>query len=147
RNATAVMKENGVLMRLDKQDFYLLLKSPPVHSCTLAEVDRALMAGAQLVDVRTQAEYERAHAPRSLNMPLSILKLKSRLLQPDLRYIVYCNSGRRSSAAAALLSKEGFDVTVLRNGVDNLPMPQRLRFLAEGDVAWLDREQTLARDV
>lgn len=143
RNATVVMSENGVLMRLDKQDFYLLLKSPPATSVTLPELEREVAAGATLVDVRTQEEFECAHASQALNMPLNILKLKSRLLQRDRRYIVYCNSGRRSSAAAHLLAADGYNVVALRNGTDTLPLVQRLRFLSDGDVDYRSRQQAL----
>ena len=148
RNATVVMRDNGVLTKLDKQDFFLLLKSPPVRSLTLAEVDRELMSGAELLDVRTEAEYEQAHATsglkaEALNMPLTILKLKSRLLDRDKRYVTYCNSGRRSSAAAYLLAEDGYNVTALRNGFDSLPLPQRMRFLNTGDAAYLQRTRAL----
>ncbi|MDB6063095.1 MAG: protein kinase [Verrucomicrobiaceae bacterium] len=146
RNATVMMRENGVLMKLDKQDFYLLLKSPPVRGLSLTEVDRDLIAGAQLIDVRTEGEFELAHAPHALNMPLTILKLKSRLLDRDTHYITYCNSGRRSSAAAFLLVEEGYNVTVLRNGFDSLSLAQRLRFIGEGNDDYLTRERQLATD-
>ncbi|HSB98234.1 MAG TPA: cyclic nucleotide-binding domain-containing protein, partial [Spongiibacteraceae bacterium] len=76
RNATVMMRENGVLMRLDKQDFYLLLKSPPVRSLSFSELEQELSAGAVPIDVRSGEEYERAHAAAALNMPLTILKLK-----------------------------------------------------------------------
>ncbi|MDX9874724.1 MAG: cyclic nucleotide-binding domain-containing protein, partial [Spongiibacteraceae bacterium] len=88
RNATVVMAENGVLMRLEKQDFYLLLKSPPARTLSLVEADRELRAGAGLIDVRTELEFEQAHAAGALNMPLNILKLKSRLLDRDRTYII-----------------------------------------------------------
>ncbi len=145
RNASVVMRNNGVLMRLEKQDFFLLLKSPIVKTLGLGEIDRELVGGAVLLDVRSQEEFERVHAEGALNMPLNILKLKSRLLDPQTRYIAYCNSGRRSSAAAYLLGEEGFEVTVLRGGYETLPLPQRLRFLSAGDVAYLAREQTLTK--
>jgi len=144
RNATLVMRENGVLMKLEKQDFYLLLKPPQVRSLSLAETEHELAAGATLIDVRSQDEFERAHANEALNMPLTILKLKSRLLDRNLHYITYCNSGRRSSAAAYLLAEDGYRVTVLRNGFEALPMAQRLRFLGAGDSAFLAKEQQLA---
>ncbi len=137
RNATVVMRDNGVLMRLDKQDFYLLLKSPAVRSLTLAEVERELATGAELLDVRTQSEYELARAEPALNMPLNILKLKSRLLDREKRYVTYCNSGRRSSAAAYLLAEDGYQVTVLRNGFEALSLAQRARLLDAGDSAYL----------
>lgn len=144
RNATVAMRENGVLMKLEKQDFYLLLKSPPIRSLALSDVDRELMAGAQLIDVRSEAEYERSSAASALNMPLTILKLKSRLLDRETHYITYCNSGRRSSAAAYLLAEDGYKVTVLRGGFEALSLPQRLRFLSTGDEAHLARERQLA---
>ena len=144
RNATLVMRENGVLMKLEKQDFYVLLKPPQVQGLGLAETERELQNGATLIDVRSQEEFERSHAPDALNMPLTILKLKSRLLDRNLHYITYCNSGRRSSAAAYLLAEDGYRVTVLRNGFEALPMAQRLRFLGAGDVAYLERERRLA---
>jgi rhodanese-related sulfurtransferase len=117
-----------------------------VRSLALGEVDRELIAGAQLLDVRTESEFELAHAPRALNMPLTILKLKSRLLDRNTHYITYCNSGRRSSAAAHLLAEDGYNVTVLRNGFDLLSLPQRLRFLSDGNEDYLARERQLAAD-
>ncbi|HSB95799.1 MAG TPA: rhodanese-like domain-containing protein, partial [Spongiibacteraceae bacterium] len=69
---------------------------------------------------------------------------KSRLLDRNTRYIAYCNSGRRSSAAAFLLAEEGYNVTVLRNGFEALTPAQRLRFLDAGEAAHLQREQQLA---
>lgn len=144
RNATLVMRENGVLMKLEKQDFYVLLKPPQVQGLSLGETERELQNGATLIDVRSQEEFERSHAPEALNMPLTILKLKSRLLDRSLHYITYCNSGRRSSAAAYLLAEDGYRVTVLRNGFEALPMTQRLRFLGAGDAAYLERERRLA---
>lgn len=145
RNASVVMRNNGVLMRLEKQDFFLLLKPPIVKTLGLGDIDRELAGGAVLLDVRSQEEFERVHANSALNMPLNILKLKSRLLDPQTRYIAYCNSGRRSSAAAYLLGEEGFEVTVLRGGYEALPLPQRLRFLSAGDAAYLAREETLTK--
>lgn len=145
RNASVVMRDNGVLMRLEKQDFFLLLKPPTLNTQSLSEVERELMSGAVLLDVRSQDEFERAHTEHALNMPLNILKLKSRLLEPGTRYVTYCNSGRRSSAAAYLLGEEGFDVSVLRGGFEALPLPQRQRFLNAGDADHLAHEQELIR--
>jgi rhodanese-related sulfurtransferase len=144
RNATVAMRENGVLMKLEKQDFYVLLKSPPVHGRTLADVERELNAGAQLLDVRTEEEYDLAHVQDALNMPLNILKLKSRLLDRETHYIAYCNSGRRSTAAAYLLSEDGYRVTVLRGGFEKLSLSQRAHFLNVGDTAYLAQQRQLA---
>src|SRR5690606_26514787 len=126
--------------------FFLLVRPAALKAQSLAEVERELAGGAVLLDVRSQEEFERAHAEGALNMPLNILKLKSRLLDPRTRYVAYCNSGRRSGAAAHLLGEEGFDVTVLRGGYEALALPQRLRLLTAGDPVYLAREQLLIRD-
>lgn len=144
RNATVLMRENGVLMRLDKQDFYLLLKTPPVRGLGFAELEREVAAGAVLVDVRGSDEFERAHAPHALNMPLNILQLKARQLDRGTRYIACCNTGRRSSAAAFLLTEDGYDVTVLRGGIEALTPAQQLHLMCAGDSAYLARERQLA---
>jgi rhodanese-related sulfurtransferase len=38
-------------------------------------------------------------------------------LDPTLRYVVVCDNGRRSSAAAYVLTERGFDAQVLRGGI------------------------------
>ena len=138
RNATITMRSNGVLMRLDKQDFFLLLKQPPVQQVGYGQLQRCLAGGAQLLDVRTLEEYEQARAAAALHMPLSIIKLKSRLLDPERFYITYCNSGRRSSAAAHFLSEDGYQVATLRGGLADLPAKERLRLLDGGCAAYRD---------
>lgn len=118
RNATITMHSNGVLMRLDKQDFFLLLKPPLIESVNLAQAKQLVSEGAGWVDVRTQDEYDNGHCVGAVNMSLDLLKLKSRMLK-DKPYIVYCNSGRRSEAAACLLAQEGFKVSALVGGIDS----------------------------
>lgn len=115
RNATITMHTNGVLMRLDKQDFFLLLRSPGADGVNLGQAKSKVGSGAGWIDVRTQDEYDRGHCEGAVNMPLDLLKLKSRLLQ-DKEYVLYCNSGRRSEAAAYLLSQDGFKVSMLVGG-------------------------------
>lgn len=116
RNATITMLSNGVLMRLDKRDFFLLLKSPPTSSVNLAQARQLVSEGNDWIDVRTQDEYDNGHCAGAVNMPLDLLKLKSRMLG-DKPYIVYCNSGRRSEAAAYLLAQDGFNVSALVGGI------------------------------
>ncbi|MEH6557118.1 MAG: cyclic nucleotide-binding domain-containing protein [Oceanicoccus sp.] len=116
RNATITMSSNGVLMRLNKRDFFLLLKSPPIDSVNLAQARQLVSEGAGWIDVRTQDEYDDGHCDGAINMPLDLLKLKSRMLG-DIPYVVYCNSGRRSEAAASLLAQDGFKVSALVGGI------------------------------
>jgi rhodanese-related sulfurtransferase len=124
------MTVDGVLMRLDKKDFYKLLSHQPTIQIGFTEASNNIASGSIWLDVRTQQEYEQGHCYRSINMPLNILQLKSQLLQPAKNYIVYCNSGRRSTAAAQLLARSGIAVKVLRNGIDDLAANQQLLFQA-----------------
>jgi phage shock protein E len=63
--------------------------------------------GAQLIDVRSQAEFMSAHAPGSINIPLP--ELGSRLTEIDKTkpVVLCCASGTRSGMAAMLLKKNG----------------------------------------
>lgn len=114
RNATIVMETNGVLMRLDKKDFHLLLKMPPVDR--LAFTQAKALNEAVWLDVRTEDEYDAGHVEGALHTPLAFLQLKARLLPIDKPYIVYCNSGRRSDVAAYFLAEMGFSVYSLQGG-------------------------------
>ena len=44
-----------------------------------------------------------------INVPLYFVRLKIKTLDPALHYVVVCDNGRRSSAAAYILSERGFD--------------------------------------
>ncbi len=139
RNATVTMLEDGVVLRLDRQDFFALLKAPVVNEVSLGEATRLLAQGAQWLDVRLQMEYERAHAPQSLHMPLQLLRLKARLLDPQRSYLCYCDSGKRSASAVFLLSQLGFRAYALRDGLDSLPAIQRDALLCETGTGYLAR--------
>lgn len=128
RNATIEVHANAVLMKLDKNDFFLLLKQPQVMTCSLAQAQQQESDGDQWLDVRTQDEFEKGHYSGAKNMPLDLLKLKSRLLDKHRHYIIYCNSGRRSEAAAHFLGEEGFKVTALVGGINNCSVEQQTLF-------------------
>lgn len=115
RNATVMMRTDGVLMRLEKQDFYRLLKEPSVATLSLADLTQELAKGLVAVDVRSEEEYSEAHLPQAVNIPLNILSIKSRLLSKDKLYVFYCDTGRRSRAAAHLLTQHGYRALALDN--------------------------------
>lgn len=139
RNATVTLIEEGVVLRLDRQDFFALLKAPVVDEVSFGEAARLLSNGAQWLDVRLQSEYEQAHAQQALNMPLHLLRLKTRLLDPARTYLCYCDSGKRSASAVFLLSQLGFSAYALRDGLDALPAVQRGALLSESGPGYLAR--------
>jgi rhodanese-related sulfurtransferase len=42
------------------------------------------------------------------------------VLQPDTRYVVYCDTGLRSAAAAFILAERGIEACVLRDGLSSI---------------------------
>lgn len=131
RNATVSMATDGVLMKLEKADFIELLKEPVVSALPLAACLEIAGAGGQWLDVRTADEFEAEHFKGAQNMPLNVLRLKSRLLDPKKHYLVYCDTGRRSSAAVFLLKNAGFTVDVLDGGLGSMSDAERRQQLVD----------------
>ena len=65
-----------------------------------------------LFDVRRESEYATAHVPGARNLPLADLQTRIAEIPRDKKIAVICTSGYRSSAAASLLAREGFDNVV-----------------------------------
>lgn len=120
RNATVTMKTDGELLRLDGADFVKLLRAPLLQSIDAAEAQRRIAAGAQWIDVRFPAEYRHDGLPEAVNIPLNELRDALPSLQKEREYIVYCQTGRRSSAATFLLSQRGLHASLLRGGVKSM---------------------------
>lgn len=120
RNATVVMVTDGVLMRLGREDFNILLREPLVKWMALDEAIAKARAGAGLLDVRGEDEYASGSLHGSENVPLYRLRAKFAELERGREYVAFCQSGSRSCAAAFLLTQQGFDVSVLRGGLDGL---------------------------
>ena len=120
RNATVIMKTEGVLMRLAKKDFDELLKAPVVKWVSYPGAKAMVQGDAGLIDVRLEDEHRAGALKGSQNIPLYLLRLKAASLDPKRRYIVYCQTGSRSCVAAFLLTQRGFDVYVLQGGLDTI---------------------------
>lgn len=117
RNATVTMVTDGVLMRLAKDEFNTLLKEPMLIWVSYAEAVQKIQQGALWLDVRLESEHKQDGIEGSVNLPLFMLRLKVETLDPTKRYVVYCDTGRRSSAAAFLLRGRGFEAYVLQGGL------------------------------
>ena len=122
RNATVKMVTDGELARLTKADFVELIKTPVMRTCTLDEARGLVAEGATWLDVRFQEEHKANGLDESLNIPLSNLRGSHGDLDRAHPYIVYCDTGGRSSAAAFLLTQEGYDVAYVEGGaIDEVP--------------------------
>ncbi|NIB41135.1 cyclic nucleotide-binding domain-containing protein [Pseudomaricurvus alkylphenolicus] len=117
RNATVTMLTDGVLQVLQKHDFLRLLQQPKVPELPFTAFSKRLLDDLTIIDVRTEGEYASGHFDRAVNIPLNLLRLKSRLLPKGKPCLVFCSTGRRSRAATFLLGQLGIDAESLRDGV------------------------------
>ncbi len=121
RNASITMMTDGVLMKLSKQDFDHLLKEPMLNRVSPEEAKLRALKGDIWLDVRHASEYHHSRLPKANNIPLHEIRMRMEELDKDRQYICYCNTGRRSSAAAFILAQAGFHVSVLNGGVRVMP--------------------------
>ena len=117
RNASVTMRTDGVLLRLAKPDFVALLQAPLLHTVDRGAAEARVANGALWLDVRYPAEFAEDGLPGAINLPLSEMRNAFDLLDKAREYIVYCQSGRRSSAAAFLLAQHGFKAFWLQDGL------------------------------
>lgn len=118
RNATITMQTDGILMRLGKEDFQALLSEPMLEWLDHDEADKVVADGGQWLDVRLPSEFEVFHKDGAVNVPLYFLHMKLNKLDPGTQYVVCCNTGRRSSAAAFILNQKDFQAVVLKGGLN-----------------------------
>lgn len=119
RNATVSMETDGSLMRLGKDDFHKLLNEPMLDWVDNDQAAQIIEEGGQWLDVRLPSEFEAYHNNGAINIPLYFIRLKLKTLNPDARYVVCCDTGRRSSAGAFILNERGFKTVVLKGGLNH----------------------------
>ncbi|MDA0680337.1 MAG: cyclic nucleotide-binding domain-containing protein [Proteobacteria bacterium] len=120
RNATVTMTSDGAVMRLGKEDFKRLLNEPMLDWVTPSEADAIVQNGGQWLDVRLPSEFENHHKDGAINIPLYFIRLKINTLDRSKKYVVCCDTGRRSSAGAYILSERGYPAYVLKGGINTM---------------------------
>jgi CRP-like cAMP-binding protein len=119
RNATVSMITDGVLMRLNKQDFRELMNEPLLQWVNVEAARKIIERGGRWLDVRLPSEHQNLAVEGALNVPLYLIRLKLSTFDRSKPYVVYCDTGRRSSAAAYILVERGFDAYVLTGGMSS----------------------------
>jgi CRP-like cAMP-binding protein len=117
RNATVTMLTDGTLMRLGKQDFQTLLNEPLLQWVNYDQAKQIVAGGGKWLDVRLPSEFQNFRIEDALNIPLYFIRLKLNAIPKDIPYVLCCDTGRRSSAAAYILSERGFEAYVLKGGL------------------------------
>ena len=94
----SVLAADEILKTVNADEFFLELNAR-------SEADRGI-----ILDVRTPDEFNRGHAPGSLNIDFYDSGFSDTLdgLDRDEDYFIYCNSGNRSGKALRLMKRMGF---------------------------------------
>jgi rhodanese-related sulfurtransferase len=73
-------------------------------------------AGASIVDVRQPDEYDEAHVPGAVLIPLGEVPDRAAELPTDGTIYLICKSGARSQRAGDFLAGQGYDVVNVAGG-------------------------------
>jgi CRP-like cAMP-binding protein len=123
RTATVTMTTPGRLLVLSKADFDALVRPPMVEEVNAAAARDMIARGtAKLLDCRHSVEHGGSRIKGALSVPLDTLRHEGVFaLDPDGKYVVYCDTGRRSRAAAFLLHERGIHALSLAGGITHWP--------------------------
>jgi len=97
---------------------YLVFRPDPERG---RAIERALLKGARVIDVRSPAAFAARHIFNAESIPLAALPGS---LQPNERLIVYGHSEDDSAAAAAGLRAQGFTRVIDAGPMSRWPIPQ-----------------------
>jgi rhodanese-related sulfurtransferase len=124
RNATVTAITDGRLLRLNRSHFNELLREPLLRRIGFEEACEKVRRGARWLDVRYPSEYQYDKLPGAINVPLAEVRNMFAVLDRTKEYIAYCQSGRRSAAAAFLFAQRGFKVWLLEGGLKAVEKPE-----------------------
>lgn len=78
------------------------------RSAPATDVQAMMARGAQVVDVRTHAEFKSNAFPKAINIPLDQLEARAKELDRTRPILVCCETGSRSGFGATILKRAGF---------------------------------------
>jgi rhodanese-related sulfurtransferase len=81
------------------------------------EARKLIEAGAQVVDVRTDHEWDVGRIPGATHLPLDELAERAGEIDKERPMVLYCRGGNRSTMATAALADAGYDAAKLSEGI------------------------------
>jgi rhodanese-related sulfurtransferase len=124
RNASVTALVGGYLLRLNRGHFNEMLREPLLRRLGYGDAAEQVRRGALWLDVRYPSEYQYDKLPGAINVPLAEVRNMFAVLDRSKDYIAYCQSGRRSAAAAFLFAQRGFKVWLLEGGLKAVERPE-----------------------
>jgi hydroxyacylglutathione hydrolase len=93
----------------------------------MAGLEAERVAGrAHVLDVRGLSEFEAGHVPDAIHVPHTRIGVNADTLPVDKPLLVHCNSGARSAAAAAMLTRLGFKAIDVNDAFANYRRAEQL---------------------
>ena len=74
-------------------------------------------SGSQVIDVRTDVEFEAGHIPGARHIALADVQRESSALDKEKPVLLYCRSGNRSGPAADAFAASGWDAHSIEGGL------------------------------
>ena len=84
---------------------------------TAAEAKQIIESDGQIIDVRTDIEYDAGHIPGSRHIPMADLQREAAGLAQGQPVLIYCRSGNRSGPAADAFAASGWDAHSIEGGL------------------------------
>jgi len=106
-----------------------------IESIDPIEVEKMVDDGAQLVDVRTDHEWEAGHLAGAVHIRFEELSAHAEELDKERPLVLYCRGGNRSGVAAAALRGAGYDAHHMAGGITAWAEAERPLEPPEGYVA------------
>jgi rhodanese-related sulfurtransferase len=118
RNATVKAIEDTELLVLGHEDFKAIMSQPLVEELPAEAAAKMVDAGWKIVDVRYAEEFEDAHIPGAILLPLPDLRDEAEgALSKSDKYVTVCRSGKRSVVGAFLLKQRGYSAISMKGGM------------------------------
>lgn len=115
RNASVIVSSDGTLLRLAREDFDQLIKTPVVKTVSYDNALQLVASGAIVVNIQeVDEEASDALFAESLNIPMSRLRASLDEIPGQHPLLVYSNNEHRSACAAYILIAHGFEVLAVK---------------------------------
>ena len=115
RNATVIMSTDGVLLRLSREDFDKLIKTPVVKTVQYDNAIELANNGAIAIDINeTEEESSDLSFPETIHIPIKKLRASLDKIPANHPLVIHSKNEQRSACAAYILIAHGFEALVLR---------------------------------
>lgn len=82
-----------------------------------SQAKELIASGAQVIDVRTTAEYEAGHIPDARHVPVDAIQSEAAALDREHPLVLYCRTGERSNMPADAFAASGWDAHSIEGGL------------------------------